>query len=74
MHREFDPGDSLGFGYGQHRCIAELLAKTELEIVFGKCFCGAAEVLAMLTSNHSNTIPEAARLDSRGSVREVEVH
>ena len=33
---EFNPVDSLGFGYGQHRCIAEYLAKAELEIVFGK--------------------------------------
>jgi nitric oxide reductase len=36
MHRTFNPKDSLGFGYGAHRCIAEELAKTELEIVFGK--------------------------------------
>lgn len=36
MHRKFDPVDSLGFGYGQHRCIAEYLAKAELEIVFGE--------------------------------------
>lgn len=36
MHRRFDPVDTLGFGYGQHRCIAEYLAKAELEIVFGK--------------------------------------
>ena len=36
MHRKFDPVNSLGFGYGQHRCIAEYLAKAELEIVFGK--------------------------------------
>ena len=36
MHRKFQPVDSLGFGYGRHRCIAEWLAKAELEIVFGK--------------------------------------
>ena len=36
MHRKFNRMDSLGFGYGQHRCVAELLAKAELEIVFGK--------------------------------------
>lgn len=35
MHRKFKPEDSLGFGYGPHRCIAERLAKAELEIVFG---------------------------------------
>lgn len=36
MFREFKPIDSLGFGYGEHRCIAEWLAKAELDIVFGK--------------------------------------
>lgn len=35
MHRHFSPIDSLGFGYGEHRCIAEWLAKAELDIVFG---------------------------------------
>lgn len=30
--------DALGFGYGPHRCIAELLAKTEMEIVFESLF------------------------------------
>ena len=34
VHRKFNPIDSLGFGYGQHRCIAEYLAKTEMEITF----------------------------------------
>jgi hypothetical protein len=38
MHRKFDPVDGLGFGYGAHRCIAEYLAKTELEIVFGEYY------------------------------------
>ena len=37
MYRQFKPIESLGFGYGAHRCIAEYLAKTELEIVFGEC-------------------------------------
>jgi fungal nitric oxide reductase len=36
LHRKFNPIDSLGYGYGAHRCIAETLAKTELEIVFGE--------------------------------------
>jgi fungal nitric oxide reductase len=33
MHRKFDH-DALGYGFGPHRCIAEHLALTELEIVF----------------------------------------
>jgi len=38
IHRTFNPKDALGFGYGQHRCIAEMLAKAELEIVFATLF------------------------------------
>lgn len=42
MHREW-PVKELGFGWGEHRCIAEFLAKTELKAVFGEFnffFCG----------------------------------
>jgi len=28
----------LGFGYGEHRCVAEHLAKTELKTVFSLLF------------------------------------
>ncbi|KAH8815496.1 cytochrome P450 55A1 [Xylogone sp. PMI_703] len=38
LHRKFNPMDALGFGYGEHRCIAEWLAKAELEIVFATIF------------------------------------
>ncbi|WAO90234.1 Hypothetical protein NCS54_00765400 [Fusarium falciforme] len=38
MHRDFDSRDGLGFGFGPHRCIAELLAKAELETVFETLF------------------------------------
>jgi nitric oxide reductase len=35
VHRKWPKGkDPLGYGYGDHRCIAEDLAKTELRIVF----------------------------------------
>ncbi|KAF4415320.1 cytochrome P450 55A3 [Fusarium acutatum] len=37
LHRK-PKHDALGFGYGPHRCIAELLAKTEMEIVFETLF------------------------------------
>lgn len=34
MHRETDPVKNLAYGYGDHRCIAEGLARAELEAVF----------------------------------------
>jgi fungal nitric oxide reductase len=37
MHRDW-PVDGLGFGFGDHRCIAEALAKTELSAVFSTLF------------------------------------
>lgn len=36
MHRTPDPNHALGFGFGSHRCIAEPLARAEMELVFGK--------------------------------------
>ncbi|KAK1499326.1 cytochrome P450 55A1 [Colletotrichum cuscutae] len=35
MHRTPDPNHALGFGFGPHRCVAEPLARAELETVFG---------------------------------------
>ena len=29
--------DAMGFGWGEHRCVAEPLARAEMEIVFGRC-------------------------------------
>lgn len=36
MHRNPDPNHALGFGFGPHRCVAEPLARAEMELVFGK--------------------------------------
>lgn len=36
MHRKRGVDDALGFGFGPHRCVAEALARAELEIVFGE--------------------------------------
>ncbi|KAF0319642.1 cytochrome p450 55a3 [Colletotrichum asianum] len=38
MHRTPDPNHALGFGFGPHRCIAEPLARTEMEAVFATLF------------------------------------
>jgi nitric oxide reductase len=35
MYRKRGPEQALGFGYGAHECVAEWLARAELEIVFG---------------------------------------
>jgi nitric oxide reductase len=36
MRREQGKADALGYGWGDHKCIAEWLARAELEIVFGE--------------------------------------
>lgn len=36
MYRKRGSEKALGFGYGSHVCIAEQLARAELEIVFGE--------------------------------------
>lgn len=38
MHRKWPAEDPLGFGFGEHRCIAETLSKAELTTVFGKFY------------------------------------
>ncbi|KAK3939203.1 cytochrome P450 [Diplogelasinospora grovesii] len=38
MHRKWPKEEPLGFGFGEHRCIAECLAKTELTAVFSTLF------------------------------------
>lgn len=37
MYRKRGAESAFGFGYGEHRCVAEWLARAELEIVFSKC-------------------------------------
>lgn len=36
MFRQKGPHQALGFGYGAHECVAEWLARAELEIVFSE--------------------------------------
>ncbi|KAH8768284.1 cytochrome P450 55A3 [Diaporthe sp. PMI_573] len=38
MHRTPDPNHALGFGFGPHRCVAEPLARAEMEIVFATLY------------------------------------
>jgi nitric oxide reductase len=36
MRRQRGEEEALGYGWGEHRCVAEWLARAELEIVFGE--------------------------------------
>lgn len=36
IHRERGQEESLAFGYGDHRCVGEWLARAELEIAFSE--------------------------------------
>ncbi|KAL9598745.1 MAG: hypothetical protein Q9219_004303 [cf. Caloplaca sp. 3 TL-2023] len=38
IHHEYDPQDTLGFGHGPHRCIAEWLSRAELEVALTTLF------------------------------------
>lgn len=38
MYRKRGVESAFGYGYGEHRCVAEWLARAELEIVFCKHF------------------------------------
>ncbi|KAK2799833.1 hypothetical protein FQN50_008354 [Emmonsiellopsis sp. PD_5] len=38
MYRKRGPEKALGYGYGEHTCVAEGLARTELEVVFSTLF------------------------------------
>jgi len=35
LHRKRGSEQALGYGFGAHQCVAEWLARAELEIVFG---------------------------------------
>lgn len=39
MQRPAGKHEALGYGWGEHRCVAEWLARAELETVFGKFWC-----------------------------------
>jgi len=38
MHRKRGKEEALGYGWGEHRCVAEWLARAELEVVFATLF------------------------------------
>ncbi|KAL8718900.1 MAG: hypothetical protein Q9225_004025 [Loekoesia sp. 1 TL-2023] len=38
IHHDYNPQDTLGFGYGPHRCIAEWLARAEMEVALTTLF------------------------------------
>jgi len=53
MHRKRGSEEALGYGYGAHRCVAEWLARAELETVFGEspllpCFQTGMQITELL--------------------------
>jgi hypothetical protein len=55
MHRKRGSEEALGYGYGAHRCVAEWLARAELETVFGEspllpCFQTGMQMTELLVS------------------------
>lgn len=67
MHREIDSEKNLAYGYGDHRCIAEGLARAELEAVFGELAPSPRMHPHVLTYFYSLLIPEAAEPEARSS-------
>lgn len=67
MQRKRGKEEALGYGWGEHRCVAEGLARAELEIAFGELpFC-ARVLAAWLTLNYSDAFyknPDVAIGDS----------
>lgn len=59
---------AMGYGWGEHRCVAEPLARGELEIVFGMCLAALLKCLCILTWPFSNTVPETAKFKTGCSV------
>ncbi|KAL1581894.1 hypothetical protein WHR41_09339 [Cladosporium halotolerans] len=59
IRRHFDKEDSLGFGYGPHRCQGEAISRVELEIVFTKLFQKLPSL--RLAKSPMNFIPPGAK-------------
>ena len=66
MYRKRGSEQALGFGFGEHQCVAEWLARAELEIVFGELMSGIN--FTELIQDCSYTVPKAAELKDRCSV------
>jgi hypothetical protein len=68
MHRKRAPEQALGFGYGEHQCVAEWLARAEMEIVFGE-FCVDCSCGTLLIDVSSYDFPETAEFEVGCSFR-----
>lgn len=68
MHRKRGEEQALGYGYGQHRCVAEGLARVELEVVFCEYFLSSFVLFQLsLTDWVSELVPETAESEVGGS-------
>ncbi len=60
--------EALGYGWGEHRCVAEWLARAELEIVFGELdLCLIAHVVTG-TRACSYAMEENSKLEACDSI------
>lgn len=66
MHRKRGSEQALGFGFGDHQCVAEWLARAELEIVFGELMSGTNNT--KLIHDCSYIVPKVAEFEDRCSV------
>lgn len=72
MYRKRGAESAFGYGYGEHRCVAEWLARAELEIVF--CKCASRECQWLETDGHcSYLVPNAPEPQTRSSIGRSEV-
>lgn len=60
MHRKRRSEQALGYGYGDHRCIAEWLARAELEIVFASLFQRFPNLKLAVKPEHIKYSPPSA--------------
>jgi nitric oxide reductase len=74
IHRSLNPSDNLGFGYGAHRCIAEELAKAELDIALGTIVCGNIAGMDETDTCCRHSVPASAQHQGRRAAQVFAAH
>jgi nitric oxide reductase len=68
MRRVRGKEEALGYGWGEHRCVAEWLARAELEIVFGELVMCLVEKVIADACACSYALEETSRLETGDSI------